>query len=72
MKGPFQLNDSKRKDDGQPSPRRRLRTGLLVLGSAIFGGVAVVFWNRRTLTKMQEKPNEENRNPREIDEDAIY
>jgi len=72
MKEPFQSDDSKRKDGSQQSPRRRLRTGLLVLGSAIFGGVAVVLWNRRTLAKMQEKPREENKNPPKIDEDAIY
>jgi len=72
MKEPFQPDDSKRKDGGQQSPHRRLRTGLLVLGSAIFGGVAVVFWNRRTLAKMQEKSSEENKNAPKIDENTIY
>ena len=37
------------------SPRRGIwRMGLVVTASALCGGIAVVLWNRRLLTKMRE------------------
>jgi hypothetical protein len=50
----------------------RFRTGLLMAGSALFGGIAVVLWNRRSLTKMQNQPNGQADQPQIVDEDAIY
>jgi hypothetical protein len=45
---------------------------LLVLGSALFGGIAVVLWNRRTLANMQNQPLEKTNPPSPVDDDAIY
>lgn len=36
---------------------RRWKTVLLVLGSATFGGVAFVLWNRRELAQIHAKRN---------------
>jgi hypothetical protein len=33
---------------------RALRTGLLIAGSALFGGLAVAFWHRKALTKLRQ------------------
>lgn len=33
-----------------------LRTGLIVAGSALFGGIAVALWNRHTLARMRQSP----------------
>ena len=35
-----------------------VRTALLVAGSAVFGGIAVALWHRRTLAKMRQNPAE--------------
>ena len=35
---------------------RPWRMGLVVAASALCGGIAVVLWNRRTLTRMREAP----------------
>jgi hypothetical protein len=50
----------------------RLRTGLLIVGSALFGGIAVALWNRRTLTKMQNPAPEKGQKQPAIEDDAIY
>ena len=72
MRKPTEANDSK-EDNAQKEVRSsRLRTGLLIAGSALFGGIAVAFWNRRTLTKMQNPPAEKASAPPSVDEDAIY
>jgi len=31
-----------------------LRTGLLIAGSAFLGGMAVVFWNQKSLTRLRQ------------------
>lgn len=33
---------------------RILRTGFLVAGSVLLGGLAVVFWNRKSLVKLRQ------------------
>jgi hypothetical protein len=33
-----------------------LRTGLLIAGSALFGGLAVVLWNRKALAGLRQLP----------------
>jgi hypothetical protein len=72
MKKSHQITDSKNNTREEPPSARRLRTGLLLIGSAIFGGIAVAFWNRRTLAKMQGQSQEKVPHPRQIDENAIY
>jgi hypothetical protein len=38
-----------------PEPRNFWRSGLLIATSAVFGGIAVAIWNRRTLVKMRQQ-----------------
>jgi hypothetical protein len=38
-----------------PERRNFWRSGLLVVTSAAFGGIAVAIWNRRTLAKMRQQ-----------------
>jgi hypothetical protein len=40
----------------KPTPARlqALRTGLLIAGSALLGGLAVVLWNRSSLSRLRE------------------
>lgn len=68
MKEPDQVIDSKEKDVNSG----RLRTGLLLFGSAVFGGIAVALWNRRTLGKMQNPPTETPKKISPVEDDAIY
>ena len=49
-----------------------LQTGLLMLGSALFGGIAVAFWNRRTLASMQDPKQPAEIIPITQDDDVIY
>jgi hypothetical protein len=39
---------------------RTVRTGLLIAGSAMLGGLAVVFWNRKSLARLHQPGNESN------------
>lgn len=72
MSNPVQAIDSKT-NEAEKEPRSpRLHTGLLVLGSALFGGIAVVLWNRRTLTNIQNQCQDKAQKPIPIDVDAIY
>lgn len=61
--------DSKEENPKKSGKDSRLRTGLLVLGSALFGGIAVVLWNRKTMASMQNPPQGK---PLPVDNDAIY
>ena len=43
----------------ETAPRPRLRglgTGLLIAASALFGGLAVVLWNRGSLSRLRQPP----------------
>jgi len=68
----MQAVDYKSREVEKEPRSNRLRTGLLVLGSALFGGIAVVLWNRRTLANMQNQPLEKTNPPSPMDDDAIY
>ncbi|HSY71214.1 MAG TPA: hypothetical protein VK798_03200 [Alloacidobacterium sp.] len=72
MSDPMQAVDYKSREVEKEPRSNRLRTGLLVLGSALFGGIAVVLWNRRTLANMQNQPLEKTNPPSPVDDDAIY
>lgn len=50
----------------------RLRTSLLMLGSALVGGIAVVLWNRRSLSEIQNQTKQKNTDSLPIEDDAIY
>ena len=39
----------------QPERPNLWRSGLLIATSAAFGGIAVAIWNRRTLAKMRQQ-----------------
>jgi ferric-dicitrate binding protein FerR (iron transport regulator) len=45
----------------QPERRNLWRSGLLIATSAAFGGIAVAIWNRRTLAKMRQQPDSDER-----------
>jgi hypothetical protein len=47
---------------------RALRTGLLIAGSALFGGLAVALWNRKALANLRQPP--ETPNPASVKPDA--
>jgi len=72
MSNPAQVIDSNSNEVDKETRSTRLRTGLLVLGSALFGGIAVVLWNRRTLTNIQNQCQDKAQKPISIDDDAIY
>ena len=50
------------------------KTGLLLAGSAIFGGLAVAFWHRHTLLNMRRAAAEDRPVPRPAppEDDVIY
>ena len=60
--------DSVQKERGP----NRLKTGLLVVGSALLGGIAVALWNRRSLTDIRNQPEEPGPKPPLPDDNAIY
>ncbi len=47
-----------------------LRTGLLMVSSALLGGIAFAIWNRRQISSMQQAPVQHGTLP--ADDDAIY
>ncbi len=59
---------------GGPPPVSPWRMGLVVTASALCGGIAVVLWNRRLLTKMREvapvaRPEDQNQQGRLWEDD---
>ena len=64
--------DSKGENSRKQDRDSRLRTGFLVLGSALFGGIAVALWNRRTLASIRNPLQESEFKPTVFDDDAIY
>lgn len=47
-----------------------LRTGLLMAGSALLGGLAVVLWNRKSLASLRQPAAPPNRPPEIQDEET--
>ncbi len=72
MQDSFEVVDYKEEIDRKEPRSSRLRTGLLVVGSALFGGIAVVLWNRRALANMQNQTSDKAPKPCPVDDDAIY
>ena len=72
MSDPDQVVDLKEEDKKQTEKPARTHMGFLPLGSAIFGGIAVALWNRRTLAKMQNRSEESPGNILPLEDDAIY
>jgi hypothetical protein len=54
------LPEAPDEDLSVPERRNVWRSGLLIATSAVFGGIAVAIWNRRTLAKMRQQtpPND--------------
>jgi hypothetical protein len=48
-----------------PTGLRVLQTGFLIAGSALLGGLAVAFWNRKSLAKLRQPVN-----PASVQEDV--
>jgi hypothetical protein len=44
-----------------------IRTGLLIAGSALLGGLAVVLWHRKSLATLRQPVPEPNRPPTQPD-----
>jgi hypothetical protein len=72
MQDSSEVIDYKEKTDQKESRPSRLRTGLLVAGSALLGGIAVALWNRRSLVDIQNQTREKDPEPPPADENAIY
>jgi hypothetical protein len=72
MTDPSQVVESKKEDSPKEARPTRTRTAILLLGSAVFGGIAVALWNRRTLAKMQNRPTEAQKEILTLEDDAIY
>lgn len=72
MSDGMQKIDSERENAKEKPRRRRLRTALLLLGSAAVGGLAVALWNRKALSQMQNQPLESAPKPLPPDDEAIY
>ncbi len=76
MKGQDVVNPAKDTTLDSPirneKPRRFVRTGLLLMASAAFGGLAMALWDRHTLSRIRNRaePAPDVRPP--DDEDAIY
>jgi hypothetical protein len=69
MKNVKEVTESTRE---RPKRDSLLQTSLLMLGSALFGGIAVAFWNRRTLASMQDPKQQAEIIPITQDDDVIY
>jgi hypothetical protein len=72
MNDPDQVVDLKAKEAPEATKPTRARLGFLLVGSAVFGGIAVALWNRRTLAKMQNRAAERTENIQPLEDDAIY
>jgi len=72
MKESPKCNDSKDLMGQKEIVPGYVRTGILLLGSAIFGGIAVALWNRRTLVNMQNRSEEPVEKIPSMEDDAIY
>lgn len=57
--------------EGVGKGRELLKTGLLMLSSALLGGVAFAIWNRRQISNMQQQRPAQS-GPSPADDDAIY
>ena len=63
--------DDKLAIDNSQKPRfHGLRTGLLMAGSALLGGLAVVLWNRKTLANLRQPAASSNQPPEIEDEET--
>jgi hypothetical protein len=47
--------EAQEESPSQPERPNLWRSGLLIATSAAFGGIAVAIWNRRTLAKMRQQ-----------------
>ena len=68
------MNDTAEEKPGTESPRKTrfdgLRTGLLMAGSALLGGLAVVLWNRKSLANLRQPAAPSNQPPEVEDEET--
>ena len=72
MSDPAEIIDSKENNEEKAPRSAHFRTGLLVVGSALLGGIAVALWNRRSLTDIQKQAQEKGPELDPVDDDAIY
>ena len=72
MQDMVETTDSKAKKDQKGQHSSRVKTGLLVVGSALLGGIAVALWNRRSLAEIRNPTPEKASELNSDSEDAIY
>jgi len=72
MQDSVETADSKKKIEQKEARPSRFRTGLLVVGSALLGGIAVALWNRRSLADIRNQSSEKESEPHPVSDDAIY
>ncbi len=67
-------NQPTRVDSENSRPLGVWKTGLLLVGSALFGGLAVAFWHRRTLADIRQAAGQEPTSHRSqgSEDDVIY
>jgi hypothetical protein len=63
------IPDSQPEPNG-PAPLQALRTGLLIAGSALLGGLAVVLWHRNSLSRLRQPPETASQPPAETGEEV--
>jgi hypothetical protein len=56
-------------EPSSPSRLQPLRTGLLIAGSALLGGLAVVLWNRSSLSRLRQPAEAASQPPVSPDEE---
>jgi hypothetical protein len=71
MQDSVETADSKREIEQKESRPSRFRTGFLVVGSALLGGIAVALWNRRSLADIRNQAPEKEPGPHPASDDAI-
>lgn len=63
-----ELSDPQTRSQNSKQPKASLlRTGLLIAGSALLGGLAVVLWHRKSLANLRQPVSEPDRPPKEPD-----
>jgi hypothetical protein len=67
-------NESRQQAPGsvRGSSPSKLQTGLLMISSALLGGIAFAVWNRRQIGSIHSQPVPESQGTNSAEDDAIY
>lgn len=58
-------------DTQSPTRLQAIRTGLLISGSVLLGGLAVVLWNRTSLSRLRQPTDEASQPSTEPDDEEV-